>query len=190
MKKTSLLSLLVILMTACSVETHKQSELTSSPLNRSSIVQRIYDKQPIPDNALFSWSANFEGLQKDRQIAQVNMDELLQQSIINSLIKKGYRFNSNTTEADYTINYTAGLERNLPNDELLQKFGAQPGLVTNITTANIEKGTLVIDVYNQKSGQQHWRSIGQAMAQLNQIPKESRQKRIDHLVNLMLTDLN
>ena len=118
------------------------------------------------------------------------MDELLKKGIVNVLIEKGYQFSENALGADYTIAYTAGHESALSDDEALQTFGVLPGLVVNKDSAqNVEKGTLVIDVINQKTGRLHWRSSGQTLAKLEQMPLQQRQQRVNQFIKMMLSDL-
>ena len=191
MKKIILLSLVGIALSGCSTDLTRQYELNSSSLNRSSIVQMHYDEQRIPSEALFSWSADFKGIYLDNRLSHVNMDALLKQGIVNALVKKGYRFTENATSADYTIAYTAGLERALSDKEVLQTFGAQPGLITSRKPEqNVEKGTLVVDVINQATGRLHWRSSGQALTLLDEVPLEQREQRLKQFLNLMLSDLH
>ena len=54
---------------------------------------------------------------------------------------------------------------------------------------NVEKGTLVIDVINQTTGRMHWRSSGQTLAKLEQMPQQQRQQRINQFIKMMLSNL-
>jgi len=186
MKKIILLSL-ITLLSACTTNTTQQN---ATPTIRPISVQVRYDTQAIPEGALFSWSSGLTGMYQDARLKHTNMDELLKKGIVNALIGKGYQFSENASEADYTINYTAALESALSDDEALQTFGVLPGLVVRKdSTQNVEKGTLVIDVINQTTGRMHWRSSGQTLAKLEQMPLQQRQQRINKFIKMMLSDL-
>jgi len=119
------------------------------------------------------------------------MDNLLKQAIKKSLVKKGYLFTENATSAGYTVTYTAALKSALSDDEVLRIYGAQPGLIpSRKVDQTAEKGTLIVDVINQKTGRLHWRSIGQALANLNKIPLKDRKQRVDQFVDFLLADLH
>ena len=191
MKKIILLSLVCITLSACSVNAIKQEDVSSSFLNRTSMVQRHYSDILIPEGTLFSWSPNLKGVYPDSRLANVNMDKLLKNGLEDALIKKGYQFTDNAVNASYTMNYTAALKSDLSDDEVLQIFGAQPGLVSRgELDQKVEKGTLIVDVINQKTGQLHWRSVGQALAILDEISQQQREQRVKQFVSFLLSDLH
>ncbi len=191
MKKNILLSLVCITLNACSVDATKENDVNSLSLNRTSMVQTHYNDELIPKDSLFSWSPNLKGVYQDSRLTHVNMDKLLKNGIEEALVKKGYRFTDNVVSASYTVAYTAALKSNLSDDEVLQIFGAQPGLVARgKLEQKVEKGTLIVDVINQKTGQLHWRSIGQALAILDKIPQQQREQRVKQFVNFLLLDLH
>jgi hypothetical protein len=186
MEKIILLSC-IALLDACSSNTTRQN---TAPIIKPVSVQIRYDNQIIPADSLFSWSPGLTGMYLDARLNHTNMDELLKKGIVNALIEKGYRFTENASETEYTIAYTAALESALSDDEVLGAFGVQPGLVVSKDLAqNVEKGTLVIDVINQKTGRLHWRSSGQTLAKLEQMPQQQRQQRINQFIKMMLSDL-
>ena len=187
MKKIILLSLAGITLNACSVDAIKEDEVNSLSLNRTSMVQRYYDNQLIPNDTLFSWSPNLKAVYQDKRLNHVDMDMLLIQGIENVLVKKGYRFTENSARAGYT----AALKSALSDDEVLQIFGAHPGLFTDQKPdQKVEKVTLIIDVINQKTSQLHWRSIGQALAKLDEIPREHREQHVEQFLIFALSGLH
>ena len=187
--KKIILSSLITLLSACATNTNITRQNTT-PISKPVSVQVRYDTQAIPTGALFSWSPELSGMYQDARLNHTNMDELLKKGIVNALIEKGYQFSENASGSDYTIAYTAGLESALSDDEVLKTFGVQPGLVVRKNTAqNVEKGTLVIDVINQTTGRKYWRSSGQALAKLEQMPQQQRQQRINQFIRMMLSDL-
>ena len=186
MKKIVLLSF-ITLLSACSTNTTRQD---AAPITRPVSVQVRYDTQAIPAGALFTWSSGLKGIYQDARLKHTNMDELLKKGIVIALMEKGYQFSENASGADYTIAYTAALESALSDDEALLTFGVLPGLVVSKDSPqNVEKGTLVIDVINQTTGRMHWRSSGQTLAKLEQMPQQQRQQRINQFIKMMLSNL-
>jgi len=191
MKIIILLSFACMTLNACSVGPTKEGGVNSLALGRTSMVQKHYDDELIANGTLFSWSPNLKGVYQDNRLDHVDMDNLLKQAIEKALVKKGYLFTQSAASANYTVTYTAALKSALSDDEVLQIYGAQPGLVSSRKTdKTAEKGTLIIDVMNQKTGRLHWRSIGQAIADLNEIPLQHRKQRVDQFVNFILSDLH
>lgn len=89
------------------------------------------------------------------------------------------------------MTYTAALKSALSDDEVLQIFGAQPGLVSRgELEPKVEKGTLIVDVINKETGRLHWRSIAQGLARLDKILQQHREQRVDAFVNFLLSDLH
>ena len=191
MKKFIILSLANIILSACSVDATKEDDVNSMFLNRTSMVQKHYDDEFIPKGTLFSWSPNLKGVYQDNRLNHVNMDRLLKKGIESTLVKKGYQFTENSESASYMVTYTAALKSALSDDEVLQIFGAHPGLVPRgKLDQKVEKGTLIVDVVNQKTGRLHWRSIGQALARLGEIPQQHRDQRMEQFIDFLLSDLH
>jgi len=191
MKIIILLSLACITLNACSVDPTKEEGVNSLALGRTSMVQKHYDDELIPNGTLFSWSPSLKGVYQDNRLDHVDMDNLLKQAIKKTLVKKGYLFTQSAVSADYTVTYTAALKSALSDDEVLQIYGAQPGLVpSRKADQTAEKGTLIIDVINQKTGRLHWRSIGQALTNLNKMPLQDRKQRVEQFINFILSDLH
>ncbi len=191
MKNIIILTIVLTALSACSVNSINEYDSNTTSLNKSSILQRLYDDQSIPGNALFGWSTEKMGFYPDNRLNHVSMDRLLQRGIVKALLKKGYRFTNNAENADYLVTYTAALKSALSDEEVLQTFGAEPGFVSSRKQhPHAEKGTLIVDVINQRTQRLHWRAIGQAFAKLDKIPLQHREQRVEQFLNLMLSDLH
>jgi hypothetical protein len=74
----------------------------------------------------------------------------------------------------------------LSDQEINDRYGIQPSLSLPAPDAGrYEKGTLVIDIIDAKTGRTAWRSALQGYADLK-ISREERQDRLDDMIMFML----
>ena len=106
------------------------------------------------------------------------------------MLRKGYRHIAQAQQADLNISFTAALQSSLGDEQIAQRFGLVPGLmVNNIDKDQYEKGTLIFDVVNPRTNQLAWRTAGQALATLADIPVPERKHRINMFVKKLLAFL-
>ena len=144
----------------------------------------------LPENATYQWSKGFTRQADDGLIKNVDMWTLLKQSIEQEMQNKGYRQIADAEQADLNISFMATLESSMGDAEIAQQYGLVPGLmVHNVDKNHYEKGTLIFDVVNPKTNQLAWRTAGQALASLGDIPLAQRKSRIDVFVKKLLAFL-
>lgn len=144
----------------------------------------------IPEHATYQWSDGFTRQTENGLINNVDMWGLLKQSIEQEMQRKGFRQIAQAEQADLNISFIAALESSLGDEQIAQQYGLAPGLmVNNIDTERYEKGTLIFDVVNPRTKQLAWRTAGQALASLSDIPLAERQSRIDVFVKKLLAFL-
>jgi len=115
---------------------------------------------------------------------------LIKQSIDQEMQAKGYRHIADAEQADLNISFIAALSSELSDEEIETRYGLVPGLtVRNVDKKNYEKGTLIFDVVNPKTNQLAWRTAGQGLATLKDIPLEERKSRINVFVKKLLAFL-
>jgi hypothetical protein len=118
--------------------------------------------------------------------AEVLDQESLEKAISNALQKKGYEYTWRAGLADLRVGYLVVMNGVLTGKEINDRFGIQPGLNLQAPdTVRYEKGTLVIDILDMKTGRTAWRGALQGFADLR-ISKEDRQERFDDMVMFML----
>lgn len=84
--------------------------------------------------------------------------------------------------ARYSIAYTAALESSLDDTAIIRKFGLLPGnSQVPEGDANIEKGSLIIYVFENKTNDIVWRSAAQVSVKFD-TPMEERQARVERVL--------
>jgi len=155
-----------------------------------SFVTVHHSKLLIPVNATYQWSEGFVHQASEGRLHHIDMWSLLKQAIEQEMQNKGYRKIAQTEQADLDISFIAALTSALDDNKIQQQYGLVPGLVTQrIDHHRYEKGTLVFDVVNPRTQQLAWRTAGQALASLADIPLEERQARIAVFVKKLLAFL-
>jgi len=155
-----------------------------------SFVTVHHSKLLIPVNATYQWSEGFVHQASEGRLHHIDMWSLLKQGIEQEMQNKGYRKIEQTEQADIDISFIAALTSALDDQKIQQQYGLVPGLVTQrIDHHRYEKGTLIFDVVNPKTQQLAWRTAGQALASLDDIPLAERQARIAVFVQKLLAFL-
>ena len=84
--------------------------------------------------------------------------------------------------ARYAIAYTAALESSLDDSAIIRRFGLLPGnSQVPQDDSSVEKGTLVIYVFENKSNDVVWRSAAQVGVKFD-TSAEERQQRIERVL--------
>lgn len=170
-----------------SCSTHQQVLEENMPVSFITVHHSVLT---IPENATYQWSEGFRERADSGVIKNVDMWGLLKQSIENEMRRKGYQQISEARQADLNISFIAALESSLGDTQIAQQFGLVPGLmVQNFDKNRYEKGTLIFDVVNPQTNRLAWRTAGQALATLTDIPLQERKARIDVFVKKLLAFL-
>lgn len=155
-----------------------------------SFITAYHSKLLLPENATYQWSKGFTRHSSSGMIKNVDMWSLIKQSIEQEMQAKGYRPVAEAEQADINISFVAVLASDMSDAEIADRYGLVPALmVHNVDKNNYEKGTLIFDVVNPKTNQLAWRTAGQALATLKDIPMEERKSRIDVFVKKLLAFL-
>ena len=177
--------LMSVLIVACSTKQQIQPEDM-----QVSFVTVHHSKLNIPVNATYQWSEGFVRQVTEGRLQYIDMWSLLKQGIEQEMQNKGYRKVAQTEQADIDISFVAALTSALDDNQIQQQYGLVPGLVTErIDHHKYEKGTLIFDVVNPETQQLAWRTAGQALASLENIPLAERQARIEIFVKKLLAFL-
>lgn len=141
----------------------------------------------IPINATYQWSEGFVHQVTEGRLQYIDMWSLLKGAIEQEMDNKGYRKLAQTEQADIDISFVAALTSALDDNKIQQQYGLVPGLMTQrIDHHKYEKGTLIFDVVNPDTQQLAWRTAGQALASLENIPLAEREARIKVFVKKLL----
>lgn len=177
--------LLAIMLISCAT-----TQLAEQENRQVAFVTVHHSILQIPENATYQWSDGFLQHKKSGLISDVDLWKLLKQGIEQEMLNKGYKHISDADHADLNISFIAALTSTLGDEEIANRYGLVPGLmVHNADKNHYEKGTLIFDVVNPKTNQLAWRTAGQALATLTDIPLDERKARIDFFVKKLLAFL-
>ncbi|MCF7969720.1 MAG: DUF4136 domain-containing protein [Methylococcaceae bacterium] len=177
--------LLGVLLAGCAA-----TELVSENNMQTAFVTVHHSILHISMPATYRWSDGFMQQSKVDMIENVPMQDLLKQGIEQEMQRKGYRQVMQTEQADINISFAAALTSALDDQQIQKQYGLVPGLMVNpLNPQRYEKGTLIFDVLNPQTNKLAWRTAGQALASLEDIPLAERKARIQVFVKKMLAFL-
>jgi hypothetical protein len=181
--RSSLFIISCLMIAACAANKEK-AEPASMKIDPS-IIAVSTPGVKIPQGARFAWLTSAINLYRDERVDTTTMQYLIEQNIKSNLSDMGFQFVESESAADYTIAYTAALESSLDDTAILRRFGLVPGNM-RISDSNPmhEKGTLLIYVFDNRTGDVIWRSAVQAAVDFS-VDKQARKERIEPIIRDM-----
>jgi hypothetical protein len=178
--------ILSILIASCVTET---TEAPSIKFNEASVISVSDPGASILVGSTFAWLPEAVRFYKDKRLDDVHIKTLIEAEIKNNIKNKGLVFVESASGSSYSIAYTAALESSLDDSEIINRFGLLPGMAsTPKGDEDIEKGSLIIYVFNNKSGDVIWRSAAQVGVEFN-MSDEQRKQRVIRVVAEMFQSL-
>jgi Domain of unknown function (DUF4136) len=177
---------IVLLLSGCSQQKPVMSRairVRPMPFTAVSTMDPMAD---VSSTVSFTWAPRMQEIQSDPHEAEVLDKETIQNAISKALREKGYEYTWRAGLADLRVGYLVVMNGALSGKEINDRFGIQPGMNLQAPdTVRYEKGTLVIDIIDMKTGRTAWRGALQGFAD-HRISKEDRQQRFDDIVMFML----
>jgi hypothetical protein len=177
---------LVLLLSGCSQQkpaVNRDIRVRAMPFTAVSTMDPLAD---VSSAVSFTWAPRMREIHSNPHEVQVLDQESLEKAITNALQKKGYEYTWRGGLADLRVGYLVVMNGVMSGKEINDRFGIQPGLDLQAPdNVRYEKGTLVIDIVDMKTGRTAWRGALQGFADLR-ISKEDRQQRFDDMVMFML----
>jgi hypothetical protein len=177
---------LVLLLSGCTQQkpaVNRDIRVRAMPFTAVSTMDPTAD---VSSAVSFTWAPRMREIHSDPHEAEVLDQESLEHAISNALQKKGYEYTWRAGLADLRVGYLVVMNGVLSGEEINDRFGIQPGMNLQAPdTVRYEKGTLVIDIIDMKTGRTAWRGALQGFADLR-ISKEDRQERFNDMVMFML----
>jgi hypothetical protein len=137
----------------------------------------------------FAWLPEAIRFYDDKRLESAPVKSLIKNAIVKNLKAKEMTFVDSANGAHYAIAYTAALESSLDDIAIIRRFGLLPGnsqVPKNDT--NIEKGSLIIYVFNNKTNEIVWRSAAQVGVQFD-MPAKKRKERVERVIAKMFQTL-
>ena len=139
----------------------------------------------IPQGASFAWLSSAINLYKDERLDSSTIQYLIEKNIRANLDSMGYAFVETESAANYKIAYTAALESSLDDSAILRRYGLVPGNMSiPENNPSYEKGTLLIYVFHNSTGDVIWRSAVQAAVYFS-LDEDERKQRIEPIIRDM-----
>lgn len=177
---------LMLMISGCSQQkpaVNRDIRVRAMPFTAVSTMDPLAD---VSSAVSFTWASRMREIHSNPHEAEVYDQKSLENAISNALHKKGYEYTWRAGLADLRVGYLVVMNGVLTGKEINDRFGIQPGLNLQAPDTNrYEKGTLVIDIVDMKTGRTAWRGALQGFADLR-ISKEDRQERFDDMVMFML----
>ncbi len=174
-----IIALVSVLAVACVTET------IESPKMKFPDTAVISVQDPnifVTRGSTIAWLPEAVQFYEDERLQNAPVKALIEKEIIKNLIAKEMIYVDSVNGARYSIAYTAALESSLDDTAIIRKFGLLPGnSQVPKGDANIEKGTIIIYVFENKTNDIVWRSAAQVSVKFD-TPMEERQARIERVL--------
>lgn len=174
------ISVLSFFLTACVAE-----PIAKAPGMRFSDSAVISVQSPdvaFNKGSSFAWLPAAIKYYPDKRLQDVPVKSMLEKEIMANLLAKGMKIVGSIAQAQYSIAYTAALTSSLDDKSIIRQFGLLPGNARiPANDHSVEKGSLIIYVFDHKTRNMVWRSAAQMGVKFN-TPPAQRKKRIQQVV--------
>jgi len=136
----------------------------------------------VVKGSTFAWLPEAVRFYDDDRLQNAPIKALVEKEINKNLLAKEVILVESVNGAKFAIAYTAALESSLDDTAIIRRFGLMPGN-TQVpkNDSNIEKGTLIIYVFENKTNDIVWRSAAQAGVKFD-MPIDERKARIERVL--------
>ncbi|GMR00704.1 MAG: hypothetical protein BMS9Abin19_0038 [Gammaproteobacteria bacterium] len=130
----------------------------------------------------FAWLPEAVRFYKDERLESAPIKALIEKEITRNLLAKEVILVESVNGAKFAIAYTAALESSLDDTAIIRRFGLLPGN-TQVPQddSNIEKGTLIVYVFENKTNDIVWRSAAQVSVKFD-MPIDERKARVERVL--------
>ena len=126
----------------------------------------------------FAWLPEAVRFYDDKRLENAPLKALIEKEIIKNLLAKEVILVESVNGAKYAIAYTAALESALDDTAIIKRFGLLPGnSQVPKDDSNIEKGSLIVYVFENKTNDIVWRSAAQVGVAFD-MPMDERKARV------------
>ncbi len=131
---------------------------------------------------VFAWLPEAVQFYQDERLQDAPIKSLIESEILANLKAKKMLLVESINGSSYAIAYTAALESSLDDTAIIRRFGLLPGN-TQVPKddANVEKGTLIIYVFDNKTHEVIWRSAAQVSVEFDMATAQ-RKERVQRVI--------
>ena len=136
----------------------------------------------VTKGATFAWLPEAVHFYEDERLENAPVKALIEKEIIKNMLAKEMVLVESVNGAKYAIAYTAALESSLDDTAIIRRFGLLPGnSQVPQDDSNIEKGSLIIYVFENKTNDVVWRSAAQVSVKFD-MPADERKQRVERVL--------
>lgn len=136
----------------------------------------------VTKGSTFAWLPEAVHFYNDERLANAPVKALIEKEIIKNMLTREMILVESVNGARYAIAYTAALESSLDDTAIIRRFGLMPGnSQVPKDDSNIEKGSLIIYVFENKTNDVVWRSAAQVGVEFD-MPVDERKVRIERVL--------
>ena len=168
-----------MLAVSCVTET---IESPSIKFEESAVISVGDPNAAVLKGSTFAWLPQAVQFYEDERLDNKQLKALIEQQLVSTIKQKEMIFVDSVNGAQYTIAYTAALESSLADETIIRRYGLLPGMAdVPADDKNIEKGSLIVYVFENKSNTIIWRSAAQVGVEFD-MPMEKRKERVIRVV--------
>jgi len=139
----------------------------------------------VTKGSTIAWLPEAVHFYKDKRLENAPIKKLIEKDIVKNLLDKGLILVESANGARYAVAYTAALESSLDDSAIIRHFGLLPGnSQVPKSDTNVEKGTLIIYIFENDTQDIVWRSAAQVGVEFDTSVAE-RKARIDSVLKEM-----
>jgi Domain of unknown function (DUF4136) len=157
-------------------------ESPSIKFNETAVISVGDPNASVVAGSTFAWLPEAVRFYDDERLDNAPIKLLIETEIVKNLKNIDMVFVESKNGAKYAIAYTAALESSLDDAAIIRRFGLLPGMAqVPQGDANVEKGSLIIYVFENRTGDIIWRSAAQIGVKFD-LPIEQRKERVIRVV--------
>ena len=136
----------------------------------------------VTRGSTIAWLPEAVHFYDDKRLANAPVKALIEKEIIKNLLAREMILVESVNGARYAIAYTAALESSLDDTAIIRRFGLLPGnSQVPKDDSNIEKGSLIIYMFENKTNDIVWRSAAQVSVEFDMAVDE-RKARVERVL--------
>jgi len=174
--------LLVLMVFLASCVTEPAPNSASIRYSEAAVISVQDPSMTIAKGASFAWLPEAVHYYKDERLADTPVKQAIELEIMENVQAQGMQVLNSVEQSQYGIAYTAALESALDDYAIIRKFGLLPGYAQMPQDdTEVEKGILIIYVFDNKAKDIVWRSAAQVGVAFDMSMSE-RRARIKRVV--------
>ena len=172
--------LVSLVTTSCVTETVDSP--TTMKFSNAAVVAVQDPNVFVTKGSTFAWLPEAVHFYDDKRLENAPVKALIEKEIIKNLLAREMILVESVNGAKFAIAYTAALESSLDDTAIVRRFGLSPGnSQVPKDDSNVEKGSLIIYMFENKTNDIVWRSAAQAGVAFD-MTMDERKARIERVL--------